>query len=68
MRKIMNGKTPKFAVRSNFKYAREMMRLAEEAMRSNSTDFDRMEEIANEMMACVATFAQYVEEKREEQS
>ena len=64
----MNNKTPKFAVRSNFKYAREMMRLAEEAMRSNSTDFDRMEEIANEMMAAVATFAQYVEEKMEEQS
>ena len=64
----MNGQIPKFAVRGNFKYAREMMQIADEAMRTNSTDFDRMEEIANEMMACVATFAQYVEEKREAQS
>jgi hypothetical protein len=61
----MNGNIPKFAVRGNFKYAREMMVLADEAMRSNSTDYERMEEIANEMMACVATFAQYVEEKKE---
>jgi hypothetical protein len=64
----MIDKTTKSHVRSDFKYARAMMRLAEEAMQSNSTDFDRMEEIANEMTACAATFAQYVEEKREEQA
>jgi hypothetical protein len=57
--------TTKSEVRSNFKYARAMMRLADEAMRTNSTNYDDMEQIANEMMACAATFAQYVEEKRE---
>ena len=61
----MIDKTTKSHVRSDFKYARAMMRLADEAMRSNSSDYDRMESIANEMMGCVATFAQYVEEKRE---
>lgn len=64
----MIDKTTKSHVRSDFKYARAMMRMADEAMISNSTDFDRMEEIANEMMACAATFAQYVEEKKEAQS
>ena len=64
----MIDKTTKHHVRSDFKYAREMMRQANEAMRSNSTDYDRMEEIANEMMACAATFAQYIEEQKEAQS
>jgi hypothetical protein len=64
----MNGQIPKFAVRGNFKYAQEMMRQAEEAMRTNSTDYEDMEAIANEMMAAVASFAQYVEEKKEAKS
>jgi fructose-bisphosphate aldolase class 1 len=64
----MNDRITKRHVRSDFTYARAMMRLADEAMRTNSGNFDEMEQIANEMIACASTFAQYVEEQREAQS
>lgn len=43
-----------------------MMRQADAAMRSGSMDFEDMETIANELIACASTFAQYVEERQEE--
>lgn len=58
-------KVTKSQVRSNFRYAREMMRQAEAAMKANSTDFADMTSIANELIACAATFAEYVEDARE---
>ena len=57
--------TTKSQVRSDFKYAREMMRQADAAMKSGSTDFEDMESIANEMIAAASTFAQWVEEQKE---
>lgn len=59
-------KTTKKEVRSDFKHARYLMRLAEEAMRNNESDWADAEVIANELVACAATFAQYVEEQQEE--
>ena len=53
-------------VRSDFRYARELMRQADAAMKANSTDFHDLESIANELIACVATFSQWIEDQREE--
>lgn len=52
-------------VRRDFQYARLMMRQAEAALRSDSRDFDDLESIANELLASVATFAEYIEQQRE---
>lgn len=60
-------KTTKKEVRSDFRYARHLMRLAEAAIVNADTDWADAEEIANELIACAATFAQYVEEQREVQ-
>lgn len=62
----MSDKTTKRSVRSDFKYARELMRQADYAMKSGSRDFDDLESIANELIACVATFSQWIEDQREE--
>lgn len=62
----MNDKTTKKNVRSDFRYARELMRQADQAMTANRSDFDNLDEIANELIACVATFSQWIEEQREE--
>lgn len=61
----MNEKTLKKDVRSDFKHARYLMALAEQAMRNPETDWTDAEVIANELVACAATFAQYVEEQQE---
>jgi hypothetical protein len=61
----MNDRVTKRHVRSDFSHARALMRLADEAMRTGSSDLDDMEAVANELVACAATFAQYVEEQRE---
>lgn len=57
--------TTKSQVRSDFKYAREMMRQADAVMRSSSKNFEDMESIANELIAAASTFAQWVEEQKE---
>ena len=62
----MNEKTTKKDVRSDFRHARYLMRLADEAMRNPETDWSDVEAIANELVACIATFSQYVEERIEE--
>jgi hypothetical protein len=59
--KIMNEMTTKAQVRSDFKYAREMMRQAEVAMKSN--DIEELSVIAHEFMACSSTLFQYMEER-----
>lgn len=62
----MNERITKKEVRSDFKHARYLMRLAEAAMRNPETDWADAEVIANELVACAATFAQYVQEQQEE--
>ena len=62
----MNDRTTKKEVRSDFRHARYLMRLADEAMRNPETDWVDAETIANELVACAATFSQYVEEQQEE--
>lgn len=57
--------TTKGLVRRDFTMARELMRQADAAMTANSADFDDLQAIANEMIACVATFAQWVEDRQE---
>ena len=57
--------TTKSQVRSDFRYARFLMRQADDVMKSGSTDFEDMESIANEMIAAASTFAQWVEEQKE---
>lgn len=62
--------TTKSQVRSDFKYARELMRQADAAMRSyrpvpGENDYEDMRAIANELIACVATFEQWVEEAQD---
>lgn len=57
--------TTKSHVRSDFRYAREMMRQADAAMKSGSADFEDMESIANELIAAASTFAQWIEEQKE---
>lgn len=52
-------------VRSNFKHARGLMRLADDIMKQAQPDLDDMQVIANELIACVATFAEYVEQQTE---
>ena len=61
--------TTKGQVRSDFAYARKLMRMAEEMMKDKSiTDFSEPSEIgqiANEMVASVGTFSQWVNEQYE---
>ena len=62
----MNDKTTKRSVRSDFKYARELMRQADLAMKASSLDFDDLALIESELIACTATFSQWIEEQRDE--
>lgn len=64
----MNDKTTKSHVRRDFQHARELMRQADYAMKSGSRDFDDLASIESELIACVATFSQWIEEQREEVS
>ena len=61
--------TTKGSVRSDFAYARKLMRMAEEMMKDKSiTDYSESSEIgqiANEMVASVGTFSQWVSEQHE---
>jgi hypothetical protein len=61
--------TTKSQVRSDFAYARKMMRMAEQMMKDKSiTDYSESSDIgqiANEMVASVGTFSQWVNEQYE---
>lgn len=60
-------KTTKTQVRSDFSYARELMRQADELMKAGITDFSESGEagqIANELTASASTFLQYLDERR----
>jgi len=61
----MNDKTTKTQVRSDFKHARYLMRVAEQVMTAQTpynAEYQQM--IANELMASVATFTQWVEDQQ----
>lgn len=62
-------KVTKAQVRSDFAYARHLMRLAEGIMKNkNITDFSESSEagqIANELVASVGTFTAWLETKRQ---
>ena len=63
----MNDKTTKTQVRSNFKHARYLMRVAEQVMTSEEPfDADYQQMVANELIASVATFAQWVEDSADD--
>ena len=57
----MSDMTTKAQVRSDFKYAREMMRQAEVAMKNNN--IDELSIIAHEFLACSGSLFQYMEER-----
>jgi hypothetical protein len=60
------SRTKKTNVRSDFSYARLLMRKAEKMMRVGITDFDQSGEagqIALELIASVGTFGQWLEEQ-----
>jgi hypothetical protein len=60
----MTEVTSKGTVRSDFKHVRELMRQAEALMGKQNRNWNQeeAEEIANELIAAVTTFSQYVEE------
>jgi hypothetical protein len=62
--------TTKQRVRKDFSYAREMMREADVLMRSygkqwDEYDFEKAEEVANELIAAVGSFYAWVEEMKD---
>jgi len=57
--------TSKTRVRRNFTHARELMRQAEQMMVRTPNPED-MEAVANELIACVATFSEWIEEQGEQ--
>ena len=59
----MNDKTTKSRVRSDFKYARELMRQADAAMKSGTYDLEDLQSIESELIACMSTFSQWIEEQ-----
>lgn len=62
----MNDMTTKTRVRNDFTHARYLMRVADQMMTGQKNpSIEDMEIIANELIACAATFAQYVEEQKE---
>lgn len=60
--KEANRMTSKGSVRSDFRYARDLMRQAETLMRN--WDQKEADDIANNLIAAVTTFAQYVEDQQ----
>jgi hypothetical protein len=64
--------TTKSQVRSDFKHARELMRQADAFMKDyrhepgqDFSEFEDMRAVANELIACVATFSQWVEDAQD---
>jgi hypothetical protein len=58
----MNDMTTKAQVRSEFKYARELMRQAETAMKNN--DSDELSILAHELIGSANVLFRYMEERR----
>jgi len=63
----MNTGTSKGSVRNDFKHVRDLMRQAEALMGKQNRNWNQeeAEEIANELIAAVTTFSQYVEEHQQ---
>ena len=57
----MSDKTTKAQVRSDFKYARELMRQAEVAMKND--DIDELSIIAHELVGSANVLFRYMEER-----
>jgi hypothetical protein len=57
----MSDMTTKAQVRSDFKYARELMRQAEVAMKSN--DIGELSIIAHELVGCSGVLFTYMQER-----
>ena len=57
----MSDKTTKGQVRSDFKYARELMRQAEVAMKND--DIDELSIIAHELVGSASVLFRYMEER-----
>ena len=64
--------TTKSQVRSDFKHARELMRQADAFMKDyrhepgqDFSEFEDMRAVANELIACAATFSQWVEDAQD---
>jgi hypothetical protein len=60
--KEANRMTSKGSVRSDFRYVRDLMRQAETLMQKHNWDQKEADDIANNLIAAVTTFAQYVED------
>ena len=58
-------KVTKSRVRNDFKHARYLMRLADDAMKEAEYDFEGMESLANELVACMATFEEWIADERD---
>jgi hypothetical protein len=58
----MNDMTTKAQVRSEFKYARELMRQAETAMKNN--DSDELSILAHELVGSANVLFRYMEERK----
>jgi hypothetical protein len=58
----MNDMTTKAQVRSEFKYARELMRQAETAMKNN--DSDELSILAHELIGSANVLFRYMEERK----
>jgi hypothetical protein len=66
----MSYKTTKADVRSNFRYAKDLMKQASQIMRDSKTitDFSNDSDagqLCNELVACVATFQIWLDEQQE---
>ena len=59
-------KTTKSQVRSDFAYARHLMRLAEPALRAD--DLDELQVLALELAAAATTLSQYVIDREERET
>ena len=63
--KEANRMTSKGSVRSDFRYVRDLMRQAETLMQNRNWDQKEADDIANNLIAAVTTFAQYVEDQQQ---
>lgn len=63
----MSDQITKSAVRSDFTYMRELMRIADKMMRDDTTDHSiggDFEQLSQELMGCAATLNAYIAEQR----
>ena len=63
----MSEQITKSAVRRDFTYMRELMRLADKMMRDETTDYSigsDIEQLSQELMGCAATLNAYIAEQR----